>query len=382
MIGELDAKIGGTYTALVLIVKMLDKIGHNSFIIATRKGNEILEFDFFKDRYLLFDKSFPKKYRQSSQAVDCLETNIHEFDGIIIHEIWGGIGISACLAARKKKKEYYIWPHGSLDPFDLQKKTYFKKALGLILINKILYNAKYICCTSNDEKDKLVVFGRRKNNVVVLPIMVEYDGLVIGNKSNFRKKFNIREDQFVYLFLSRINYKKGLDSIIYALHSLIKQKSIIRDDIRLIIAGTGDDEYVKYIEDLVVKLKLAEIIIFTGQLSGLEKADAFVGSDVFVLPSKNENFGIAIVESLQSGTPVIITKNVYIHSLLFSKDFEPGWICENVNNDLERCLLESYKQKNVLKLKNDSLSAGRLFQPDLLEISYKNIFYEKASIDS
>jgi glycosyltransferase involved in cell wall biosynthesis len=61
------------------------------------------------------------------------------------------------------------------------------------------------------------------------------------------------------------------------------------------------------------RLGVAEDILWTGLLSGVDKAAAFVDADVFVLPSYSENFGVAVIEAMTYGTPVVVSDQVAIH---------------------------------------------------------------------
>ena len=110
------------------------------------------------------------------------------------------------------------------------------------------------------------------------------------------------------LFLSRIHQKKGVDLLIKAYK---KTKSAVYGKLpQLVIAGPGlDTEFGKEIKELADN---EPDIIFPGMLSGQLKWAAFYGCEAFILPSHQENFGIAVVEALASGKPVLISDKVNI----------------------------------------------------------------------
>lgn len=111
------------------------------------------------------------------------------------------------------------------------------------------------------------------------------------------------------LFLGRIAKIKGLDLLIPAFAKLAKE----RTDIYLIIAGKDDgDGYEKIIRDLVIRYNIEEKVIFVGFVREEEKKELFSRCNLFVMPSYSENFGIAIVEAIAAGLPVIITNQVGI----------------------------------------------------------------------
>ena len=75
------------------------------------------------------------------------------------------------------------------------------------------------------------------------------------------------------------------------------------------VYGTGDDFYVNYLITLVQSLGIVNRVCFHGHVNGADKETAFRLSDVFILPTYSENFGIAIAEALAYGVPVITTYN-------------------------------------------------------------------------
>ena len=84
-------------------------------------------------------------------------------------------------------------------------------------------------------------------------------------------------------------------------------------EVRLVIAGPDDENFRETIERLVAAEGIADRVIFTGMLRGGRRVEALVDSDLFVLPSYQENFGIAVVEAMACGMPVVISDQVNIH---------------------------------------------------------------------
>ncbi len=107
------------------------------------------------------------------------------------------------------------------------------------------------------------------------------------------------------LFLSRVDPKKGLELLLPALASV--------PHATLVIAGSGDEGYVASLKRLARELHIEERIVWAGYLEGNDKLAALAAADLFVLPSYSENFGIAVVEALAAGLPVLITDQVAIH---------------------------------------------------------------------
>jgi glycosyltransferase involved in cell wall biosynthesis len=77
---------------------------------------------------------------------------------------------------------------------------------------------------------------------------------------------------------------------------------------RLVVAGSGDADYVKMIDGMIAQHDSAHAILRVGQLTGMAKWEALVDAEVFVLPSHQEGFSMAITEALGAGCPVVVTE--------------------------------------------------------------------------
>lgn len=100
-----------------------------------------------------------------------------------------------------------------------------------------------------------------------------------------------------------MHVKKGINY-------LIEAADILRDELqgyKILVAGEGDAEYVASLKQQIMDKGLQDIIQLIGGVYGDKKWELFQTADFFVLPTNSENFGLAIAESLASGTPVITT---------------------------------------------------------------------------
>jgi glycosyltransferase involved in cell wall biosynthesis len=113
----------------------------------------------------------------------------------------------------------------------------------------------------------------------------------------------------VILFLSRLDMKKGLDLL---LDGFARVRAVL-PDAALVVAGRGEDRFVAGLRERAQRLGVQRDIIWAGFLEGQTKQAAFAAANVFALPSYSENFGIAVVEAMASGLPVIVSDQVGIH---------------------------------------------------------------------
>jgi glycosyltransferase involved in cell wall biosynthesis len=128
----------------------------------------------------------------------------------------------------------------------------------------------------------------------------------------FFDAFPALRDKQILLFLGRVHEKKGCDLIVEAIAQLREQQGE-RPRHHLVLAGpVSDISYARRLRERVARLGLSESVTWTGMLTGDRKWGAFRAADVFVLPSHQENFGIAVVEAMACGLPVLISRSVNI----------------------------------------------------------------------
>jgi glycogen synthase len=138
-------------------------------------------------------------------------------------------------------------------------------------------------------------YGIPPEKVVVVHNAVEHHG---GDYS--RVKPHVREK--VVTFLGRITFQKGPDYFVEAAARILKKD----DNVRFVMAGSGD--MLNKIVMRVAQLGISTKFHFTGFLKGEEVDLMFALSDVYVMPSVSEPFGISPLEAMRSKVPVVISK--------------------------------------------------------------------------
>jgi len=119
---------------------------------------------------------------------------------------------------------------------------------------------------------------------------------------------NVKEK--VVTFLGRVTYQKGPDYFVEAAHKVLKKDT----NVRFVMAGSGD--LLNRMIRRVAQLKIATKFHFTGFLSGQEVDRMFAMSDVYVMPSVSEPFGISPLEAMRSNVPVVISKQSGVAEVL------------------------------------------------------------------
>jgi glycosyltransferase involved in cell wall biosynthesis len=128
----------------------------------------------------------------------------------------------------------------------------------------------------------------------------------------FLERFPQTRDKACLLFLGRVHVKKGTDLLLEAFAELLRETKSGNARQHLVIAGPDDHAYAQEMKALALSLGIQEHVTWTGMLSGDLKWGAFYQAEAFVLPSHQENFGIAVAEALACGRPVLISDKVNI----------------------------------------------------------------------
>jgi glycosyltransferase involved in cell wall biosynthesis len=241
-----------------------------------------------------------------------LRQNRDRFDGVILHGMWESLSF-AVLRAIAGHKPYMVYPHGMLDP-------YFKRAFPLKHLKKWLYwlavqywvmrRAFRVVFTTEAERDLATQsFWLHRWNAMVVGLGAEAppEDLAKCSAAFFDRCPAVQGHRFL-LFLGRIDKKKGCDLLISALAASTPDDPTLH----LVMAGPDSSGWASELQAAATKSGIADRIHWPGMLKGDAKWGAFAASDAFILPSHQENFGIAVVEALACGKPALITRPINI----------------------------------------------------------------------
>ncbi len=256
-----------------------------------------------------FAPGFPRAWFYSRRMAEALRSGARKFDLMHITSVFLAASALGARAARSAGRPYIISPRGSLMRAPLQKRSALKKKIYLRLAEeKNLAGAAAIHFTTPLEKEEYVSLGLPLRRALVISNGLDTSALPPGNPAEFRKKLNLRPEQKIILFLSRLSWKKGLDTLIEAFAGLKKEMP----EAVLLIAGGDDEGYKSQVEAMLAKEGVKSGVIFTGELLGAEKSSAYEAASVFALPSYAENFGVVVAEAMHFGVPVVISDAVGI----------------------------------------------------------------------
>jgi glycosyltransferase involved in cell wall biosynthesis len=252
-------------------------------------------------------------YGLTPHLVPWLTTHAARFDAVIVNGLWQYHSYGAWKALRTSAVPYYVFPHGMLDPWF--KRTYPLKHLKKALYwpwaeYRVLRDARRVLFTAEEER----VLARqsfrlyRANEEVVAFGTNPPPAFSSALRDAFLSAFPELDGKRLLLFLGRIHEKKGCDLLIKA----FAEVRHIDPRAHLVMAGPDSGEWTPALQKLAREVGVADRITWTGMLLGDMKWGAFQASDAFVLPSHQENFGIAVAEALGCGLPALISDKVNI----------------------------------------------------------------------
>ena len=235
--------------------------------------------------------------------VPWLREHLREYDFAHVHTVFSFPANVTMRAARKVRLPYAVRPLGQLCQWSLGQRNFVKRLQLAMITRRNVNGAAFIHTTSRMEADETAMMNFR-SPCKVLPLGMDAPPVVSDARSRLRAELGIGDDRPVLVFMSRFHEKKGIELLLDACDRL-------RDrPFALVLAGMGEDAYVAKLKERIVSLPWKDRVHWFGFARDERKWLLLQGGDVFVLPSYSENFGIAVLEALACGLPVIVSEHV------------------------------------------------------------------------
>jgi glycosyltransferase involved in cell wall biosynthesis len=256
---------------------------------------------------------FPRQIRYyicSAPFAAWLWRHVGDYDVIHIHTIFSYCPTVAAWIASQKGVPYIIRPAGMLSRWGFHNGRPGLKRSSFALVEKLLLSrAAAVQYTTEQEREEATDL-KFSHHAVVIPNPVEWEASAAFSGRQFRSQYSALADRPIILFLSRIHPKKGVDLLLPAFREVLREHPTAA----LVIVGDGDTpSMVQDLRRLASSLGIADSVFWPGFLGGSAKVAALAAAEVFVLPSYSENFGMAPVEAMSMGIPVVVTDQVGIH---------------------------------------------------------------------
>jgi glycosyltransferase involved in cell wall biosynthesis len=260
------------------------------------------------------------------------------------HGLWMFPNLYARQAAISGRIPLVISPRGMLEEWSLGRSR-IKKLMAWSLFEGSNFRLAALFHATSEMEARSLRKLRLHQPIAIIPNGIEIpDREARPDRESLERKHPELARKRWVLFLARIHPKKGVSELLRAWHE-------IEDDFQewhLILAGPDLDGYSNRMKREAANYQLSDRVTFTGMLDGSEREAALANSDLFVLPTHSENFGIAIAEALAFGLPVITTKGAPWEELT---THECGWWIDLGHAELVQCL------KDALRLPKAELSS-------------------------
>ena len=314
VIPSVDERSGGPATAIVPMCRALMQEGVEVLLLSTTAGlpaemvrGEVLDHKGVPA--IFFQSQLGESFKYSRPLSSWLRSNIHNFGLAHIHAVFNHSSVAAAHVCKKFGVPYVVRPLGTLDPWSMTQKSLRKRLFWQVSGRGIMGGAAAVHYTSEAEKAS-TESSLGLNHGRVIPLGIE----VVSNSAGERAR-----DRYI-LVLSRLHPKKGLDVFVDAFLSLVEMPQFA--EWRLVIAGDGPVEYVSMLKAKASSRR--DKITFTGWIDGDEKNAVLSGASLLVLPSRQENFGLCVMEAMAHSVPVLVSPNVNLAVEIAAAN--AGWI--------------------------------------------------------
>jgi D-inositol-3-phosphate glycosyltransferase len=233
--------------------------------------------------------------------------------------------------------------------------------IRLAMERRLIQQADSIIASTNDERMQIIRHcGATPGQVRVIPCGVDLKRFMPQDRQQAREKLGLKQHQPVLLFVGRLDPFKGPDL-------LLRAAAMMEEEAQVVIVGgkiTGDKE-AEQLRKLAAQLKINKRVLFTGARPQHELSTIYSAADVTVIPSYHESFGLAAVESLACGTPVVATRAGGLKTVVHHG--ETGYL-------VPRCPGFFAERLDTLLQNPDLLERMRLAaRPSILQFSWKNV---------
>jgi glycosyltransferase involved in cell wall biosynthesis len=345
---------GGPPKVAFDVCKELAKRGHYVEVYTTNAYDQKRNFKPLDKQIVVcnikvtYFSNFPKikNLYVAPEMIVKLWKTLEDFD--IVHVHFGRQLYDAFFGLGGKKicTPYVLQAHGALPHIGRMKRTkiVYDKLFGW----RTIRNASKVIALNCVEAEQYKAIGVPEEKIAIIPNGINLSEYAeLPPKGSFKRKFNIPEDRKIILYLGRIHKIKGIDVLVKAYVHLKNEMNV--NDAVLVVAGP-DDGFLNEVKSLAYNLGIADSVLFTGPLYGRDKLEAFVDSEVYVLPSRYETFPMTVLEAYACGKPIIASKVGGLIDLV--KDGETGLLFEPRNVEQ---LAES-----IFRLLNDNYAAKEM----------------------
>lgn len=291
---------GGPSEVVLQVVHHLSGLGQTCSILATNRG-ATPNFDRSTSMVLTAARP-PARLNFSPGFSRALTSQLLNIDIMHIHSVDSFPTSIAARAAVRYDIPFVLQPHGAFDSYHRRKNRIVKILYGATVDRKAFHRASAVIVSSmRERRDFLRTYPSLPT--VVVPLGVEDRLLNLNSSARERAPGPLR-----VLFLGRLTEKKSPDIAINA----FAKSGLAAQGARLTMAGPLDPRLRYSPVRVAAAAGVSGAVDFTGEVDATRRAKLLSDCDIFILPSKDESFGISVAEAMATGCCVIATSDVGI----------------------------------------------------------------------
>jgi glycosyltransferase involved in cell wall biosynthesis len=318
-------KYGGPILSVSQLCECLAQLGHHVEVFTSTAG---LEYDRdIQPNQPTYRNGVTVTYFEQTPGVgihcpameNAVQQRAQNFDLIHVTGVWQRTSYAACQAAKQFGIPYVVSPRGALGPYSWGQKTP-KKAVYYLWHERFnVMNAAGVHYTTQQELEECRWLGLPGRPIIV-PNGLDTNAWQPDPEGakHWRQAHGLTPDEVILLNVGRLHHKKGLDLLPAALAPLKGQPW------KLVFVGGDDDDTKKQLQTQFQRSQLTEHVLFLQACQPDQLPAVYSAANLFVLPSRHENFGNVVVEALACGCPVLISDRVGLHREVSAAG--TGWV--------------------------------------------------------
>ncbi len=342
VINSVSPTCGGPTTAIWNVLDALHLAGVETHLVTTdddgpgrRRDVPLGVTRLERDHRVSYFRRQTGFYAFSAPLAAWLARNIRRYDIVHAHGLFTFAPLAAASLARARGVPYVLRPTGVLNRWGRTfRRPLLKRVSIRLLEGRLLERAARVMFTSDAELEEASDLGIDMRPLIQPLALAEPPQWPTGTATKPLPGQGTADAAQTVLFLARIAPIKNLDLLLQALARTIPA----RPRLRLVVAGDGPADLVESLRAMASELGVQSRIDWLGFVQGDAKEAALRSATLLVLPSTSENFGLAAVEALARGIPVVLTRGVGVARSVGESG--AGLVCDATVDDLSRCLTE------------------------------------------
>jgi glycosyltransferase involved in cell wall biosynthesis len=275
-----------------------------------------------------------------------LKALVDSVDVIHLMGHWSMLNVLVTLLARQTGTPYVVCPAGELPLFG--RSRWLKQLFNILIGYRIVREAAGHIAVTPDEILAYARYGVKASKVTVIPNGVNETDFAVDGVSHFADRFGLGAAPFI-LFMGRLNFIKGPDLLLEAFCCIANK----HPEVHLVFAGP-DGGLLGSLQKVTQEQGLANRVHFIGYVAGRDKAEAYRGAELLVIPSRQEAMSIVVLEAGIVGTPVLLTDRCGFDEVA---TVGGGQVVEATASELAAALDSMLAERTALKKMGERLQA-------------------------